>query len=391
MNPRPDNAPWRWLWDYVCLWDDPEDGGLRPEPGENGLLEHDDGPIDEELDGDFDGDGEQGPEDEDEDFDEVPIGEPDDDSPDFAITEPDDVPPAIPGFAITKDGAETSFVREFDSWHEFVTTANDPQLVQWNESNRASQKPDRESWTGTATFADAVDMALRRGWPEGRELLRDSLIAVRPQPKVYESLEFEVAGAFPCVPVYCAGDPAWMISDPGSVVRSAKPIVRIDYNHWVNADVDIKSMMLRGAAIVSLADSLERQGLSVELRIVGNSRDIYGGTNRTFRYSIVYKRAGEPLDLDRAAFAIAHPASMRRLAFAILEQHKELEKSFRGNYGSPLYQANPSISANSSLDALTVLFVPGSRGGETPDSATAAVQKVAEKLLDQLNQKDLAA
>lgn len=386
------NEPWKYLWSYVhLLEDEPENNGLRPEPSdEDGILEDENGTPEgenevEEEDSDEDDIGDfPFEEDEDEEEDnETPVGEPDE-SPEFGITPPENPIRFIAGF--TKSGND--YIREFDSWWDFATSASDMSLRGWNERNCASQKIDRESWTGTKSFADAVDMGLRSGWPEGRKLLNESLIAVRPRPKVYDSLEFEVAGAVPCVPVYCAGDPAWMISDPGAVMRSAKPIVRIDYNHWVHAGVDINSMMLRGAAIVSLADSLERQSFSTELRIIGNSSSGFmGGSGKNFRYSIVYKRAGEPLDLDRAAFAIAHPSSMRRLAFAILEQHRELERDFQGSYGMPMYTANPSPTTN--LDSMTVLFVPGPRGHETPESANQAVAKAAEKLLNQL-QKEAA-
>lgn len=139
-------------------------------------------------------------------------------------------------------------------------------------------------------------------------------------------------------------------------------------------------MMLRGAAVLSLADTLERRGFSTELRIVGNSQA--GG--QAFRYSIVYKRAGEPLDIDRAAFAIAHPSSMRRLAFAILEQHRELETNFRSGYGSPMHEANDPTSGQIG----GAIFIRGSNGGETPDSARLAVELAAKDLLQATDTSD---
>jgi hypothetical protein len=391
--PHPKNALWPWLWEYVCLFDDEE--GLKPKPED----QDEDGEPDEQLDGpepsdddgddgDYDDTGDENQYEFDEDGDEEVADEDSDEdgyAPDYEISEPVNAPPSIPGYAVIKSpNGSVDHLREFDSWWSFAACASDLRLRQWHEYNCASHESgDRyggRSWHGTSTFDEAVDMALRRGWPEGRELLRESIVAVRPKPKVYESLEFEVAGAFPCVPLYCAGDPQWMVSDPGANFRMAKPIVRIDYNNWVHAGVDVKSMMLRGAAIVSLADTLERQGFSVELRIIGNSKQIYGG-RKVFRYSIVYKRAGEPLDLDRAAFAIAHPASMRRLAFAILEQHRELETSFEGNYGSPMYERNPVTHGE---EGMTVLFVPGPDRRETPGSAQEAVEKAATKLLNSI-------
>jgi hypothetical protein len=361
-------SSWRHLWAYATYEDE---DGLRPQDAENGELENEDGAPDDDLNGEFDQEGE---------FDsEVEFDSENDSKVEFEITDPEPTT-QIPGFEILRSDVETTYLREFHSWHDFVTSAADQSLAKWNPSNRVSQQQGSKNWTSTESFSEAIEMAFRRGWPKGRELLHETLISIHSRPKVYNSLEFEVAGAIPCVPVYCTGDPAWMISDPGMSIRSAKPIVRIDYNNWVSAYVDVKSMMLRGAAIVSLTDSLERQGLSVELRIIGNSKSFYG--RKVFRYSITYKRAGETLDLDRAAFAIAHPSSMRRLAFAILEQHKDLEPEFKGNYGHPMHQQNPALSTQN-LDALTILFVPGSKGGETPDLAQTAVQKAATELLDQ--------
>jgi hypothetical protein len=162
-----------------------------------------------------------------------------------------------------------------------------------------------------------------------------------------------------------------MAVDPGADHRTSKPIVRIDYNHWISAHVTVNDMMLRGAAVLSLASRLEAQGISTELRIIGNTRG-----SKIWRYSIVYKKAGEYLDIDRAAFAIAHPASMRRLAFALLEQTKELEADLKGWYGVPVHDRNDTNP--------NTIFVPGSRGYETPESANLAVETAAEALLKSL-------
>jgi len=260
--------------------------------------------------------------------------------------------------------------RDFSSWHEFVSSASDNSRFAWTRSRkRSSHDSDASTWHGTKTWDEALKMASLTGWPEGRTMLQDSLAVVAPRPTIYPSLEFDVAGAFPCVPLYCAGDPSCMVLDPGESLRMSRPIVRIDYNHWISANVSPKSMMLRGAAVLSLADTLERRGISTELRIIGNSQE----GKFAFRYSIVYKRAGEPLDIDRAAFAIAHPSSMRRLAFAILEQHKELEPDFQHVYGYPMHEPNDPSSET--------IFVPGSRGNETPASAKLAVEIAAKELM----------
>jgi hypothetical protein len=228
-------------------------------------------------------------------------------------------------------------------------------------------------WHGTETWEEAVEMALGRGWPEGRRLLSEALVAVSPRPHPYESLEFSVAGAFPAVPNYCAGDPECMVIDPGSTLRNPKPVVTIDYNHWVHAGVSTESMMLRGAAVISLANELEQRGISTILRIVGATKDRdynqHQSVEQTWAYTIVFKRAGEFLDLDRAAFAIAHPACMRRLAFALLEQHADLKSSMQIGYGRPTYE-NPIPDSDA-------IYIPGASGRETPDSARKTVEEIA--------------
>src|SRR5258708_2944688 len=123
MTIRPDNLPWRTLWDYVCLWEDPpEEGenGLRPEPGDEDLLETglrpeedelEDGPGEDEEDdiGDF-------PFEEDEDG-KTPIGDEEGDGPGFGITEPEFAPEKqIPGYGIIKNpNGSVDHIREFDS------------------------------------------------------------------------------------------------------------------------------------------------------------------------------------------------------------------------------------------------------------------------------------
>jgi hypothetical protein len=374
---------WRWLWDYLpsdqqdqSQGGEPDDQDAESRQSADSDSSPSDGIGDQEADSDSDSDAD--PDSGDEDFDEGSDDEPEDEIADPGFL-PDFIPAPRPLLGFHREGS--TFNREFRSWWDFVQCAADDSLYAWNSpgnksySNHASHYSGNTSWFATESFDQTLDMALRSGWPEGRTLLQDSLVAVAPQPKVYETLEFEVAGAYPCVPLYCAGDPACMVQDPGSSIRSAKPIIRIDYNNYITSSVEPRDMMLRGAAILSLADSLERSGFSTELRIIGNCRDL--ARKFTFRYSIVYKQAGEPLDLDRAAFAIAHPSSMRRLAFAILEQHPELEPSFAGNYGAPLYEANDPTSGKPG----GAIFVPGSRSDETPERANKAVSDAAQDLL----------
>lgn len=335
--------------------------------------------------GDFepDLDNDEGPGEDDDDFSPEPDLDGGDEAPTPELV--DDGPTldqirALQAKIIEQTNEAGDIIREFASWYEFVKCVTDPTLNAWGTRHQSSHRTNDSGWSGTPTWEDAVRMATITGWPEGRKLLTDQLAIVRPKPEPYKSIEYSVAGAFPMVPNYCAGDPECMVIDPGADIRNSKPIVRIDYNHWIHAGVTVEAMMLRGAAVISLAETLEARGYSTELRIIGNTQSYARGRVKTWRYSIVYKRAGEPLDLDRAAFAIAHPASMRRLAFALLEQSPTLVEFYPG-YGMPLGQPNDKLSDGT-------IFVPGVLGRETPETARQAVQSAAETVLNEISESE---
>ena len=376
---------------------DPQDEGEEDpnsdEEGQNDDEGEDDPEGEDRPDGDlkFDPDGEE----------EIPLHDLESEVEGEEALEPEptwtlpDAPPRptlLPGLVLDPDYPNQIF-REFDSFWDFALCATDDSLYAWgpkivydDSSTCAShdESPHHSAaWSGTDTFVEAADMALRTGWPEGRQLLEDALIEVKRDFDSYNTLEFSVAGAFPMVPNYCAGDPECMVVDPGASLRNQKPIIRIDYNNWIHAGVSTKAMMLRGAAVISLANSLEAQGFSTELRIVGATKgrglDFFDNEgSKTWSYSITFKRAGEELDLDRAAYAIAHPSCMRRLAFALLEQHPDLKSQMSPGYGRPTY-SNPRENSTS-------IYIPGAdSAGETADSARNAVREAAQPLLDQID------
>lgn len=281
-------------------------------------------------------------------------------------------PPTIPGLTILKTPTGTEYIREFSSWEDFVECAADERLYAWKKICE-SHNPDQATAGASASFSEAVEMARFRGWPEGRNLLSDLIANITTKSENFEIWAFDVAGMFPIVPAYLSGDPACMIVDPGTDLRTQYPIIRIDYNHGCSWHVTPKDMMTRGAAVLSLANNLEAHGFQTELRIIENSKgESYGREKIIFRYSIVYKKPGQFLDIDRAAFALAHPACLRRLGFALYEQHPELEIPFT-HYGTPLFEPNDPESGS-----FGTIFIPGSKGGETEETSRKVVLKAAE-------------
>lgn len=267
--------------------------------------------------------------------------------------------------------------RDFRSWFDFVTSAADQSLVRWNTTRNSQEKEGPNGWRGTETFQQATDMALRTGWPEGRRLIAKALAIAIPKQETYRSITYDVAGAVPLVPVFIAGDPSCMM-DFGNTAIAARPVVKIEYNVSVNASISQRAIITRGAAVLGLAVSLEDRGFSTELSIVDDSAA--GGME--YHMSAIYKRAGDTLDLDAAAFALINPSTLRRFSFAIMEQEPAMERHFAYNYGR-------AIGSRQDTDPTTI-FIPGAVNSETPASAHTVVERAAEAYLIANNERNVA-
>ena len=89
-----------------------------------------------------------------------------------------------------------------------------------------------------------------------------------------------------------------------------------------------------GACILSVVDSLEAQGnCSIEVNICQGNK---GGHGRS-EFIVRLKDAGQHIDFDIMAFAIAHPSMLRRVMFGCMERVAEdgFEQLMGRGYGRP--------------------------------------------------------
>jgi hypothetical protein len=109
--------------------------------------------------------------------------------------------------------------------------------------------------------------------------------------------------------------------------------------------------MNRGAAILSVIDSIENMGTSIELAVTNTSRSqgVYIQTQT------LVKRSGEHIDFDAIAFASAHPSMFRRIGFATWERVVEdgCEDKFKWAYGQ---------SCDCQLLEMDQIYVPSFEG-----------------------------
>ena len=210
----------------------------------------------------------------------------------------------------------------FQTFEQFIERALIVPKRQDSSSSR-QPRPGSDPWHGTNTFEEAVEVA-RRGWSEGaKEALslrarvessvRD-LINARSSSYVYD-----LSGECVDVGRYLSGEPECFITEVSTGESNSRPVVKIVANLAASGSVSTHSLIVRGAAIVAAIDILEALGRRVEAWIAKGSATTRSGGN-IHETHVLVKSAGQPLDIDRLAFAVAHPACLRRLCFSVMEQ-----------------------------------------------------------------------
>lgn len=218
----------------------------------------------------------------------------------------------------------------FQTFEQFIERAL---IVPKRQDSCSSRQPRSGSdpWHGTNTFEEAVQIA-RQGWAEGAEkalaLRAEVESAVRELINARaSSYVYDVAGICVDVGRFLSGEPECFLTETTDGSATSRPVVKIVANLAASGAVSPESLSVRGAAIVAAIDVLEALGRRVEAWIAkgsSHSRSSAAGSHQTH---VLVKRADQPLDIDRLAFAVAHPACLRRLCFSVMEQRGHLPNS----------------------------------------------------------------
>lgn len=211
---------------------------------------------------------------------------------------------------------------QFSSFADFVTAA-ESRPVHSETPARNSRRTDRRDWMQTDSFEQAVAIA-RDGWPEGRAMVEKfrTVISDRIQSSmgVQQICDWQLAGSEVDVGRFVTGEPECMIEF--HEVAADKPstkFAKVVFNMSTSGGVGFEQMQLKGAAVVALVDALEGQGVRVEVDLAMESQQGGTETGRGVRMAVTVKTAEEPVEIDRLAFALAHPSTFRRLCFSIQE------------------------------------------------------------------------
>lgn len=233
----------------------------------------------------------------------------------------------------TVDNATDSFV--FDSVEAFTRWAAgpaDPSYIGKRRTGSRSSK--RGSALGTETWKEAVALAAT-GDVEGAARIEKLAARLRVTSSVMRPMPVRSKrGGRLSMAAYLSGHPAPYVKLTASpAIRDGRgPVVRIVVNASASYMVTTSVLARRGAAIVALAEAIEKSGRRVEIETVIGVKG--RGTGRAV-FRIMVKRADRPINLPHLSFAIAHPAFLRRFGFSATERLPEGMSRYGGSYGMP--------------------------------------------------------
>jgi len=215
----------------------------------------------------------------------------------------------------------------FESLDQFLNAVTEGK-PQWE--NPSSEKV-RDDFYGKENFAQCVNLA-RFGWADGLKKLTQGLrdnVATMSQQERSKRMVSSPAGCIPIVPAAIMGLPESMLTlkRTASFKPTACLYIERAIAHWVT----IPQLQNVGAAVLSVIDAMESAGVSVEAYVTFTASDGYDSHRSWFQTVVKFKDAGQPLDIDRAAFAMIHHGMVRRLYWRLIEN--AYPTVFNGHYG----------------------------------------------------------
>jgi hypothetical protein len=256
-----------------------------------------------------------------------------------------------------------------------------------------SETPSQDWDLGTG-FEGAMDLLSAGGfWPEGAtkmvreaQTMRD-IIRQTPFPQVVRHYH----GSSPAMAAFMRGDPRNMRKQKPLPMPS-KPILRIAIALNASAVIDANDIVNRGAAWLTIIESLESQGYRCEVDAVAlittedqmEERDQSKAIWSDLRVRI--KDADQPFNPNQLAFMTAHPAANRRIAFAVRERVDHWAFITQESYGAVAAHPNRVARLAKEYDIYSEPLVWAQKSQFA--SATSALGTIRRLVNDQLEKLD---
>lgn len=270
----------------------------------------------------------------------------------------------------TKDTGR-SRIDTFDSYPEFIQTC-----MKYPANPGKSRNTDIRKWSGTETYEEACDLALK-GWNEGAQKAYD--LSHDIETRLYSLIErqvisYDITGELLDVARFCDGTPEhWGVFETQLVEGPGTKYFHLVVNGTVSGGISTKVVIERGASIAALVHLAELAGHRVKATLVFSIE----GRSVHYEVRVPLKDYEEHLDIDKLAYAIAHPSVLRRHLLSLME---ELPEPYYSNFNVGSGYGLPKDTDGARGDIYIEHMLAGDDRWASPESATAWVREELTRL-----------
>lgn len=227
------------------------------------------------------------------------------------------------------------YITEYSSTGEFVKDINSKPNNKFFENRHSSQRVEKNDsgWAASRDYARATYM-INTGWDYAAErmtqkvkMTKGSSAAVRSSKPVYG-----VVGSQASVPRYLQGIPTNMVSR--QVTYSKQKVVTITKDISYHAGWKSESIIQEAIKALQIIQSMENGGQRVRLNVM-LAVTSHNNSKRHTICKICVKQPDERMNISKIAFALAHPAMLRRFFLKWLETDDFTPFDVGDAYGYP--------------------------------------------------------
>ena len=201
-------------------------------------------------------------------------------------------------------------------------------------------------WAG-GTWREAKRLATH-GWTDGARRaaevatrIADRVVSSPSLVSTHEELGYDVTGGCYDHGAYAQGVPeCWLTMRPVEARRAVRIVVNIAASGGVSNEI----LERRGFATVAMALTFDAMGYPVTVDVC----DVQNYVDHDFVIRVADSSTGSPLDVDRLAYALAHPTSLRQVVARLTNQL--VGRSGAWDRGIPWREAIPEEKVGGAYD-----------------------------------------
>jgi hypothetical protein len=229
-------------------------------------------------------------------------------------------------------------VRKINSKSHALHGDSLPDIMRWIErtprnwdAHKSETSSSSSDWDMGAGWQGALELC-RTGWREGGKAMNLVFDALPRAQGAAMSFKYNPAHGRFSLSKYLADNPNMFKRRVKAEGEVKSPIVYLAVNISAHGGTSATALHNYGAAVAAAVEALELSGARVQVDAYCVSTCGNAGKHRAVVGWNV-KQAAESLNMAALAFSVAHPASLRRIMFALLERTPAAFEAW--GYGMP--------------------------------------------------------